>query len=56
MSNLSFSPLHVNGMTINNTFSLIKSSVDLAIPVRTNLGVMLDAALTKMIADNESFG
>lgn len=56
MSNLSFSPLHVNGMTINNTFSLIKSSVDLAIPVRTNLGVMLDAALTKMITDNESFG
>lgn len=56
MSKLSFSSLHVNNLTINNTFSLIKSSVDIAIPARVNLGVMLDAALTQMIADNESFG
>ena len=56
MSNLSFSSLHVNNLTINNTFSLIKSSVDITIPVRTNLGEMVNAALTKMIADNESFG
>lgn len=56
MANLSFSPLHVNGMNINNVFSLIKSSVDIAIPVRTNLGEMANAALTKMTSDNESFG
>ena len=56
MSKLSFSPLHVNGMTIDNVFSLIKTSVDIAILVRTNLGEMLDAALTQLIADNESFG
>jgi len=56
MSNLSFSPLHVNNLSINNTFSLIKSSVDLAIPVKTHLGEIVNVALTKVIADNESFG
>lgn len=56
MSNLSFSSLHVNNLSINNTFSLIKSSVDIAIPVKTYLGEIVNAALTKVIADNESFG
>ena len=56
MSNLSFSSLHVNNLSINNTFSLIKSSVDIAIPVKTDLGEIVNAALAKAIADNESFG
>ncbi len=56
MSNLSFSPLHVNNLNINNTFSLIKSSADIAIPVKTYLGEIANAALAKMIVENESFG
>ena len=56
MSNLSFSTLHVNNLSINNTFSLIKSSVDIAIPAKTHLGEIVNAALTNLIADNDSFG
>lgn len=56
MENLSFSPLHVNNLSINNTYSLIKSSVDIAIPVKSALGDMINAALTKLMAANENFG
>lgn len=56
MSKISFSPLHVNGMSINNVFSLVKSSADISIPVQSYLGEMVNAALTKMVADNEKFG
>jgi hypothetical protein len=56
MSNLSFSSLHVNNLSINNTYSLIKSSIDISIPVKTELGEMLNAVLAKLIADNENFG
>lgn len=56
MSNLTFSPLHVSGMTINNVYSLIKSSIDISIPAKTELGEMLIAVLTKLTTDNENFG
>ena len=56
MSKLSFSPAHVNGMSINNAFALIKSSIDISIPVKTYLGEMVNAALAKLITDNENFG
>jgi len=56
MSNLSFSSLHVNNLTINNAFSLFKSSIDISIPVKTQLGDMLNAVLVKLITDNENFG
>jgi hypothetical protein len=56
MSNLSFSPLHVNNLTINNTYSFIKSCVDISIPVRTHLGEITNAALTNLLTDNDSFG
>ena len=56
MKNLSFTTLHVNNLSINNTYSLIKSSIDIAIPVKTSLGEIVNAALTKVMADNESFG
>ena len=56
MSNLSFSSLNVNNLTINNLFSLIKSSVDYANPANNNLGPIANAALVKLTADYESFG
>jgi len=56
MSKLLFSTLHVNNLTINNVFSLIKSSVDISIPIQSYLGEIVSVALTKMMADNEKFG
>ena len=56
MSKFSFSSLHVNNQTINNVFSLVKSSVDISIPVQSYLGEMVNAALAKLMADNEKFG
>lgn len=56
MSKLSFSSLHVNNLTINNAFSLFKSSLDTAIPVKSRLGEIINAALTDLISANENFG
>ncbi|MDR3653446.1 MAG: DUF6261 family protein [Paludibacter sp.] len=56
MSNLSFTSLHVNNQTINNAFALFKSSIDIAVPVKSYLGEIVNAALTKLISDNENFG
>ena len=56
MSKLSFSSLNVNNQTINNLFSLVKSSADISIPVQSYLGEMVNAALIKMQADNGKFG
>jgi len=56
MNNYSFTLLHVSGMTINNTFALLKSSYDIAIPMRTEIGVMPNAVLTQAITDNENLG
>jgi hypothetical protein len=56
MSNLSFSSLHVNNLTINNAFSLFKSSADFAIPLKSTLGEIVNAALTRLITANENFG
>ena len=56
MSKLLFSSLHVNNQAINNVFSLVKSFADISIPVQSYLGEIVNAALTKMIADNEKFG
>jgi hypothetical protein len=56
MSKFLFSSLHVNNQTINNVFSLVKSSADISIPVQSYLGEMVNAALAKLMADNEKFG
>ena len=56
MSKFLFSSLYVNNQTINNVFSLVKSSVDISIPVQSYLGEMVNAALAKLMADNEKFG
>lgn len=56
MSKFLFSSLHVNNQTINNVFSLVKSSVDISIPVQSFLGEMVNVALAKLMADNEKFG
>jgi hypothetical protein len=56
MEKMSFLTLRASGLSINNTFSLIKSSVDISIPVQSYLGEIVNVALIKLIADNENFG
>ena len=56
MNNYSFSTLSVNNLTINNLFALSKSSYDIAIPVRTEIGAMPNAVLTQAVTDNENLG
>lgn len=56
MSKFLFSSLYVNNQTINNVFSLVKSSADISIPVQSYLGEMVNAALAKLMVDNEKFG
>lgn len=56
MSNLSFSSLHVNNMTINNSYPLFKTSIEVSIPFKSYLGTIENAALNRFITDNENFG
>ena len=56
MEKMSFSLLRTSGLSINNVFSLVKSSVDISVTVQSYLGEMVNAALAKLIADNEKFG
>jgi hypothetical protein len=56
MSKFLFSSLYVNNQTINNVFSLVKSSADISIPVQSYLGEMVNVALAKLMVDNEKFG
>lgn len=56
MKKMSFSVLRSSGLSVNNTFSLIKSSIDISIPVQSYLGETVNVALTKLITDNGSFG
>ena len=56
MEKMSFSLLRTSGLSINNVFSLVKSSADISIPVQSYLGEMVNAALAKLMVDNEKFG
>jgi hypothetical protein len=56
MSNFFFSVLYVAKMTINNAFSLFKTSIELARAVELQLSPVLVAALNQLAADNEKFG
>ena len=56
MSKLVFSSLRVSNLSLNNLFSLVKSSCDITIPVKSDLGEMVNLALTKLMSDNEKFG
>ena len=56
MSNFLFSILYVAKLTINNAFSLIKSSIELARAVEPQLSPILVAALNQLEADNVAFG
>jgi len=56
MEKMSFSLLRTSGLSINNVFHHVKSSVDISVQVQSYLGEMVNAALAKLMADNEKLG
>jgi hypothetical protein len=58
MSNFLFAALYVAKLSINNAFSLFKSSIELARNqlAESQLGPVLTAALNQLATDNENFG
>lgn len=56
MSNFLFSVLYVAKLTINNAFSLFKTSIELARAIEPQLSPILVAALNQLTIDNEKFG
>ena len=56
MSNFLFTVLYVAKLSINNAFSLFKTSIDLARAVELQLNPVLVAALNQFATDNENFG
>lgn len=56
MANFLFSILYVAKLTINNAYSLFKSSIELARAAEPQLSPILVAALNKLEADNVAFG
>ena len=53
---MSFSTLRVGSLSNNNVFSLAKSSIDISILLQSSFSEIVNAALTKLITDNENFG
>ncbi|MHB9141952.1 MAG: DUF6261 family protein [Paludibacter sp.] len=56
MSNFLFTVLYVAKLSINNAFSLFKTSIELARIVELQLNPVLVAALNQFATDNEKFG
>ncbi len=56
MEKKALSTLHMNHLTINDSFSLFKTTIDLARSVQSELSPMLMATLNKLSTDNDSFG
>jgi len=56
MLNFLFSILYVAKLTINNAFSLFKSSIELTRAVEPQLSPILVATLNQLETDNVAFG
>jgi len=51
-----FRPVHLNHLTIDNLFSLTKSTIEVAKPVKESLGELLNAILGQLETDNNAMG
>lgn len=51
-----FTPLHVNNLTVEELYSLGKSTVDMSTPVVAELGTISNAALTGLTGANAALG
>ncbi len=55
MKKIQFTTVYVLRLSVDNILGLVKSTIDLAILVRTELGDMVNATLTQLINDKEKF-
>jgi len=55
MSTKTFLPLHVGNLTANNVYSLCKSTIDLANPLKSYLGDTIRMALKQLAVSTEKF-
>ena len=51
-----FRPVHLNHLTIDNLFSLTKSTIEVAKPVKESMGELLNAILGQLETDNNAMG
>jgi hypothetical protein len=51
-----FRPVHLNHLTIDNLFSLTKSTIEVASPVRESIGELPNAILSQLETDNNAMG
>jgi len=56
MSKFELTTLTAGNLSINNAFSLFKTSIDISIPFKSYLGPIENAALDQFSLDNENFG
>ena len=56
MQTTEFRPVHLNHLSIDNLFSLTKSTVEYAIPVRESIGELPNAILSQLETDNNTMG
>ena len=51
-----FRPVHLNNLSIDNLFSLSKSTIEYATPVKESIGSLPKAILTRLETDNDAMG
>ena len=56
MQTTEFRPVHLNHLSIDNLFSLTKSTVEYAIPVRESIGELPNVILNQLETDNNAMG
>ncbi|MDO9614234.1 MAG: hypothetical protein Q7J86_06870, partial [Bacteroidota bacterium] len=56
MQTKEFRPVHLNHLTIDNLFSLSKSTIEYASPVRESLGELPKVILDQLETDNNAMG
>jgi len=56
MQTTEFRPVHLNNLTIDNLFSLTKSTIEVAGPVRESIGELPNAILNQLETDNNAMG
>jgi len=56
MNKIFLSPLTASSLTINNSYALFKTSIEVSEPHKLDLGSVANAALVQFIADNSEFG
>jgi flagellar biosynthesis chaperone FliJ len=56
MQTKEFSPVHLNHLSIDDLFSLSKSTIEVASPVRDSIGELPSAILAQLETDNNAMG